>query len=74
MSSDEEYTNSEEENDEIAELPEIDEEERAKIAARGGKRRAQQNRTVRPRYMTPAAADLGTISVRCRDRFYSALK
>lgn len=39
MSSDEEYTNSEEENDEIAELPEIDEEERAKIAARGGKRR-----------------------------------
>jgi hypothetical protein len=25
-------------------------------------------------YMTPAAADLGTISVRCRDRFYSALK
>ena len=39
MSSDEEYANSEEENDEIAELSEIDEEERAKIDARGGKRR-----------------------------------
>ena len=39
MSSDEASSASEEEDDVVGEMPEIDEEERAKIAARGGKRR-----------------------------------
>lgn len=40
MSSDEEHSSSaSEEEDTVTDLPEIDEEERAKIAARGGKRR-----------------------------------
>ncbi len=39
MSSDDEFSSNSEEEDEVGDLPEIDEEERAKIAARGGKRR-----------------------------------